>query len=94
MLEENVVVLPNLIQLCVEMGVQICASDDAGAEIEKLRSSMPQLTDALMSKLQSFTSLPIRHTIRNALDFPRSILLFLGFYHLSSESARNPLLRI
>jgi len=64
MLEEDVAILPNLIQLCAEKGIQICASDDAGAEIEKLRSSMPQLTDALMSKLQSFTLLPIRHAIR------------------------------
>lgn len=59
MLEEDVAILPNLIQLCAKKGIQICASDDAGAEIEKLRSSMPQLTDALMLKLQSFTLLPI-----------------------------------
>ena len=64
MLEEDVAVLPDLFRQCTNKGIQICASDDAGAEIEKLRSIMPQLTDALMSKLQSFTLLPIRHAIK------------------------------
>ena len=64
MLEEDVAILPNLIRLCADKRIQGCASDDAGAEIEKLRSTMPQLTDALMSKLQSFTLLPIRHAIK------------------------------
>lgn len=64
MLEEDVIILPNLIRLCADKGIQVCASDDAGAEIEKLRSTMPYLTDALISKLQSFTLLPIRHAIK------------------------------
>jgi len=64
MLEEDVAILPNLVRLCADRGIQVCASDDAGAEIEKLRLTMPRLTDALMSKLQSFTLLPIRHAIK------------------------------
>jgi hypothetical protein len=64
MLEEDIAILPDLLSLCAEREIQLCASDDAGAEIEKLRRSMPQLTDALMAKLQSFTLLPIRHAIR------------------------------
>lgn len=64
MLEEDMAVLPDLLQVCVEKGIQLCVSDDAGAEIEKLRPSMPQLTGALMAKLQSFTLLPIRHAIK------------------------------
>lgn len=64
MLKEDMAVLPDLLQVCAEKGMELCASDDAGAEIEKLRSSMPQLADSLMAKLQSFTRLPIRHTIR------------------------------
>ncbi len=64
MLEEDVAILLSLIQLCADERIQVCASDGAGAEIEKLRSTMPQLTDALMSKLQSFTLLPIRHAIK------------------------------
>jgi hypothetical protein len=64
MLDEDVAILPNLVRQCAHKGFQVCASDDAGAEIEKLRLTMPQLTDALMSKLQSFTLLPIRHAIK------------------------------
>jgi len=64
MLKEDVGVLPDLFQQCTKQGIQICASDDAGAEIEKLRLTMPQLTDNLMLKLQSFTLLPIRHAIK------------------------------
>ncbi len=63
MLEEDMAILPDLLQLCIEKGIQLCISDDASTEIEKLRSSMPGLADALRAKLQSFTSLPIRHTI-------------------------------
>ncbi len=64
MLEEDMAILPDLLQLCAQKGIQLCASDDAGAEIEKLRASMPQLTGALLAKLRSFTLLPIRHTVR------------------------------
>jgi len=64
MLEEDVVVLPDLFRRCTKQGIQICTSDDAGAEIEKLRLTMPQLTDNLMLKLHSFTLLPIRHAIK------------------------------
>jgi hypothetical protein len=64
MLEEDTAILPALLQLCAEKGIQLCVSNDAGAEIERLRSSMPRLTDALMAKLQSFTLLPIRHAIK------------------------------
>ncbi len=42
MLEEDMAILPNLLRLCVKKGIELCVSDDAGAEIEKLRSSMPQ----------------------------------------------------
>ncbi len=64
MLEEDMAILPDLLQLCAEKGIQLCASDDAGAEIEKLRASMPQLTGALLAKLRSFTLLPIRHAVK------------------------------
>ena len=64
MLEEDIAILPELILQCADKGIQVCASDDAGAEIEKLRLNMPQLTDALISKLQSLTLLPIRHAIK------------------------------
>jgi len=60
-LEEDMAILPSLLRLHVEKGIQLCVSDDAGAEIEKLRFSMPGLTDALMAKLRSFTLLPGRH---------------------------------
>jgi len=61
MLEEDMAILPDVLQLCAEKGIQLCVSDDAGAEIEKLRSSMPQLAENLMAKLQSFFLLTIRH---------------------------------
>lgn len=64
MLKEDMAILPDLLQLCAEKGIQLCVSDDAGAEIEKLRSSMPKLADSLMAKLQSFTLLPIRHAVK------------------------------
>lgn len=64
MLEEDMAILPDVLQLCAEKDIQLCVSDDAGAEIEKLRSSMPQLADSLMAKLRSFTLLPIRHAIK------------------------------
>ena len=34
MLEEDMAILPDLLQLCAEKGIQLCASDDAAAEIE------------------------------------------------------------
>lgn len=64
MLEEDIAILPELILQCADKGIQVCASDDAGAEIEKLRLNMPQLTEALISKLLSLTLLPIRHAIK------------------------------
>jgi len=64
MLEEDMAVLPDLFKACVQKDIQFCASDDAGAEIEKLRHRRPELTDALMAKLQSFTLVPIRHATR------------------------------
>ena len=60
-LEEDMEVLSHLLHLSVENGIELCVSDDAGAEIEKLRSSMPDLTNALMATLRSFILLPVRH---------------------------------
>ena len=64
MLQEDMRILHDMLSLCVMKGIELCASDDAGAEIEKLRRDMPRLTDALMEKLRSFTLLPIKHAIR------------------------------
>lgn len=64
MLEEDMAILPDVLQVCAEKDIQLCVSDDAGAEIEKLWSRMPQLADSLMARLQSFTLLPIRHAVK------------------------------
>lgn len=57
-------ILPTVLEVCLQKGIQLCASGDAGAEIEKLRRSMPWLADALMAKLRSFNLLPVRHAIK------------------------------
>ena len=63
MLQEDMAVLPDILLVSIEKGIQLCASEETAIEIEKLRQDMPQLTNALIEKLHSFTLLPIRHAI-------------------------------
>lgn len=65
MLEEDMAILPRLLQLCAERGILLCVSDEARAEIEKVRATMPHLAEALLFKLQSFTLLAGRDAIKN-----------------------------
>ncbi len=61
MLQEDTDSIPKVIALCKEHGIELCASDDAGAEIEKLAVTNPEYRDKLMGHLRSFHLLPIRH---------------------------------
>lgn len=58
MLTEDMAVITNLLRICIGKGIRLCTSNDTYLEIEKLRATMPQLTDTLISRLQSFTLLP------------------------------------
>lgn len=70
MLEEDMAILPGLLHFCAQNGIELCVSDYAGTEIEKLRSSMPDLTNALLDTLHSFMLLPVRHTVRGNNNHP------------------------
>lgn len=64
MLQEDTDSIPKVIALCKERSIELCTSDDAGAEIEKLAVTNPEFRDKLMRHLHNFHLLPIKHHIK------------------------------
>lgn len=57
-LQEDMAVLPYLVALCRERGIDLCTSYDSVVEVERLAIVMPEVHRRLMAQLSQLTLLP------------------------------------